>query len=68
MSEFIEIIDNIEALSFDSQAILIDIINKRFADKKKERFIRETLDSVREIEDDNYHQGSSEDLFKELSI
>ena len=68
MTEFEEIIDDIEELSYESQEILIDIINKRFSERKRALFIEETLKSKAEYENGNFETGNSENLFKALQI
>ena len=68
MTEFSELIDDIEQMPFENQEIFVDIINKRFAERKRERFIEEILESKSEILDGNFTVGNSEDLFKALNI
>ena len=68
MTEFAEIIDSIENLPFDSKEILVDIINKRFSETQRVRFIESTIDSHSEYLEGNYIEGNSNDLFKSLKI
>lgn len=68
MNGFLEILDEFEKFDFESQSVLVDIINKRFNQHKHEIFINETNFSIEEIKQGNFHSGSSEDLFKELDI
>ena len=68
MTEFSELIDDIEQMPFENQEIFVDIINKRFAERKRERFIEEILESKSKILYGNFTVGNSEDLFKALNI
>jgi len=68
MSEFMEILDQIDLIDLESQSQLVDIINKRYNYNRREFFIKETLDSIVEIKNGNYQIGNSDDLFKELEI
>jgi len=68
MTEFVEIIESIESLPFESQEILSDILHKRISERKRELFINETLESIKEIKKGNFEIGDSEKLFKQLGI
>ena len=68
MSEFAELIENVEQMPFENQAIFVDIINKRFSEKKRERFIEETLQSGDEYNKGEFSEGNSDELFKALKI
>jgi hypothetical protein len=68
MTTFDEIIDDIDKMSFDSQEILVDLINKRFSEIKRNRFIKDTIESKNEFINLNFKVGNSKDLFKELNI
>jgi hypothetical protein len=52
----------------ESQEILMDIINKRLAERRRERFIEETLESENEYHNGNFVVGTSDELFKVLNI
>ena len=68
MNDFMEILEKIDKIDFDSQSQLVDIINKRYVQSKCDSFIDETLKSIDSIKSGNYKTGSSEDLFKELNL
>jgi len=68
MSQFAEIIDGFEAMNFESQRLLIDILNKRFEQNKYEIFAEETLKSAQDYNEGKHTVGSSERLFDELGI
>ena len=68
MPEFIEIIENYEQLPFDSKEILVEIINKRFSELRRERLISDTLQSEKEYKEGKFAAGSSNDLFNALNL
>ena len=68
MNDFMEILEKIEKIDFESQGQLVDIINKRYSQSRRDYFINETLKSIEYIKSGNYKKGGSEDLFKELKI
>lgn len=63
-----EILDKIEKFDLESQTVLVDIINKRYSQNKRDAFIDETIESIDEINSGSFKSGSSDDLFKELNI
>jgi hypothetical protein len=67
MAAFDELIDDIENMPYESQEILIDKINKRFNERKRLRFIKETQESKEQYEGGNYSSGNSDKLFKALN-
>jgi len=68
MVQFADIVDGFEEMNFESQRILIDILNKRFEKNKHEIFADETLKSAEEYEKGSHTTGTSEALFDELGI
>lgn len=68
MNEFMEILDKIEQFDLESQSVLVDIINKRYAQHRRESFIQETIESINELNSGKSSSGTSQDLFKELNI
>ena len=68
MGEFGDIIEKIDELPYDSQRMLVDIIQKRLAEVERNLFIEDVLESKKEFEDGKYTEGNSEDLFKALNI
>ncbi len=68
MNAFMEILDEIDAFDIESQAVLVDIINKRYNQQRRDEFINETISSVDEIKHGEYQSGTSDDLFNELQI
>jgi hypothetical protein len=68
MNQFADLIEDVEQMPFESQEIFIDIINRRFSEIKRERFIKESLQSQNEYLSGNFEEGSSEQLFRALDI
>lgn len=68
MNEFMEILDKIEQFDLESQSVLVDIINKRYAQHRRESFIQETIESINELNSGESSSGTSKELFKELNI
>ena len=68
MNAFMEILEEIDAFDIESQAVLIDIINKRYNQQRREKFIIETNKSIDAIKQGDFQSGTSDDLFIELKI
>ena len=68
MNDFMDILDRIEKFDIESRTVLIDIINKRFLENRREIFINETVKSIEDINSGNFSSGTSDDLFNELEI
>lgn len=68
MNNFMEIIEEIDGFDIESQAVLVDLINKRFNEHNREVFINETVKSIEEINSGDFQSGTSDDLFNELGI
>lgn len=59
-------IEVVEALSPDEQAILIDIIDKRLKQQRREQLLQEVAESERDYALGNVRRGSVADLLAEL--
>lgn len=59
-------IEIVEALSPDEQAILIDIIDKRLKQQRREQVLQEVAESERDYALGNVRRGSVSDLLAEL--
>jgi len=68
MNDFDELIETVENLPYESQEIFVDIINKRFSERKRLLFIADTLLSASDYKNGLSYKGSSEDLFETLGI
>lgn len=65
LNELIEIVDN---LPYEEEAVFLDVLNRRFAEKCRNQFIQDTLESKNDFLNGNYSEGTSEDLFKSLNL
>ena len=59
-------IEVVEALSPDEQAILIDIIDKRLKQQRREQLLQEVAESERDYTLGNVRRGSVSDLLVQL--
>jgi len=59
-------IEVVEALSPDEQAILINIIDKRLKQQRREQLLQEVAESERDYALGNVRRGSVSDLLAEL--
>jgi hypothetical protein len=59
-------IEVVEALSFDEQAMLIDIIDKRLKQQRRSELVREVVEAERDYAEGNVRRGSVTDLMAEL--
>ena len=59
-------IEVVEALSPDEQAILIDIIDKRLKQQRREQLLQEVAESERDYALGNVRRGSVSDLLVQL--
>ncbi len=59
-------IEVVEALSFDEQAILIDIIDKRLQQQRRSELLQEVSEAEQDYAKGNVRRGSVADLMAEL--
>lgn len=59
-------IEVVEALSPDEQAILIDIIDQRLKQQRRQQLLQEVAESERDYALGNVRRGSVSDLLAEL--
>ncbi len=65
-SEFQKALETVEALPLDAQEVLIDIIEKRIAQQRRENLIQEVEEAREEFAKGHYRSGSVADLMAEL--
>ncbi len=65
-SELQKAIEVVEALPLDSQAVLIDILEKRLRVRRHEKLVEEVNEAKQEFAEGNVHRGSVADLMAEL--
>jgi hypothetical protein len=65
-SKFQKAIEVVEALPFDDQAMLVEIIQQRLRQQRRDELLEEVGRSQQEYEAGNFHRGSVADLLAEL--
>lgn len=65
-STFQKVIDAVEALSLDEQAMLVDIILKRLKQQRRDQLLEEVAQAEGEYAEGNVRRGSVADLLAEL--
>ena len=58
MNTFYEFVEETNKLTLDEQESFVDILQKRIAEEKRNRFIIESMESVKEFESGNKHTSS----------
>ena len=66
MNTFYEFVEETNKLTLDEQESFVDILQKRIAEEKRNRFIIESKESVTEFESGNKHTSSIDDILKEI--
>jgi len=65
-STFQKIIEAIEQLSLEDREILVDIIQNRLKQERREQLLQEVTEAERDYAQGNVHRGSVSELLKEL--
>ena len=65
-STFQKVIEAVEALSLEEQAILVDIIHKRLQQHQRNELLQAVAESRQAYAEGNVRSGSVSDLLKEL--
>ena len=66
-SKFQKAIEVVEALSIEDQAILVEIIQQRLRQRRRDELLQEVGRSQQEYEAGTVHRGSVADLLAELA-
>ena len=66
MNTFYEFVEETNKLTLDEQESFVDILQKRIAEEKRNRFIIESKESVTEFKSGNKHTSSIDDIMKEI--
>jgi hypothetical protein len=64
--EFESAIEVVEALSFEEQKLLIDIIDKRLKQQRRSQLLQEVSEAEQDYAQGNVRRGSVADLMAEL--
>jgi len=65
-STFQKVIEAVEALSLDEQAILVDIIHKRLQQQRRDELLQAVAESHQAYAEGNVRSGFVSDLLKEI--
>lgn len=65
-SSFQKAIEAVEALPPDAQAILVDIVQKRLKQQRRDELLQEVAEAERNYSQGNVRRGSISDLLAEL--
>lgn len=63
---FQEALDTVESLSIDEQTMLIEIIQNRLRQQRRQELLENVTQSENDYAQGNFHRGSVEDLMMEL--
>jgi hypothetical protein len=66
-SEFQQVIEVVESLAPEAQAVLIDIIQKRLKQRRRDELIQAVKEAEQEYTTGNVRRGSVADLMAELN-
>ena len=62
------ILDEVDELSYDNLELFVDVVNKRFNEIKRAKFIEETNKSLNQYKNGNISEGDSTSLFNEIGL
>jgi hypothetical protein len=65
-ARFQEIIDDIESLPLEDQAVLVDIVRKRIAREERARIIADVVEARAAHANGDVRRGSAQDLMAEI--
>lgn len=63
---FAEVLETIEEFSIDEKETLIDILQQRLRENKRQRVIKSVKEARREFENGELKPASAEDIMKEI--
>jgi hypothetical protein len=65
--DFNQVLDNVDALSWDEQEMLIEIIRKRLIEAKREQIAANIAQAKLDYESGNVFRGSVDEIMAELT-
>ncbi|NHC33237.1 hypothetical protein [Scytonema millei] len=65
-SKFQQAIETVEALSIDEQAMLLEILQKRLVQQRREQLLQEIAEAEQDYAQGNVKRGSVKDFLAEL--
>lgn len=66
-SKLDQVLESIEVLSIEEQEMLIDLINRRLVEKRRDEIAKNIAQAQKDYEEGNAFQGSVEDIIAELN-
>jgi len=63
---FQELIESVEALPIEDREMLVEIINKRIIELRRERLVADMKESLEAYKRGDVHMGTVDDLLKDL--
>lgn len=66
-SDFQELIESVEALPLDDREILMDIINRRIIEQRREELVADLEESLQAYRNGEVRIGTMDDLLKDLN-
>jgi len=66
-SDFQELIESVEALPIDDREILMDIINRRIIEQKREELVADMEESLQAYRKGEVRIGTVDDLLRDLN-
>lgn len=63
---FAEVLETIETFTVDEKEILVDILQHRLRENKRERIVKSVKESKREFEKGNLKPASVDDIMNEI--
>ena len=65
-SSFQELIESVEALPLDDRQLLIDIVNKRISEQRRDELVLDMEESLNAYKKREVRVGTVDDLFRDL--
>ncbi|VVB66854.1 Uncharacterised protein [uncultured archaeon] len=63
---FQELIESVEALPIEDREMLVEIINKRIIEQRRERLVADTEEALEAYKRGDVHVGTVDDLLRDL--
>ena len=68
VSKLDQVLESIEVLPIEDQEILVDLINRRLVEKRRDEMAKNILRAQKDYEAGNVFRGSVEDVIAELNL
>ncbi|MBI5324680.1 MAG: hypothetical protein HZB41_05325 [Ignavibacteriae bacterium] len=64
---FNDLVDTVDELPYEEQEVLVDIINKRIIERKRNEIINDVIQGRKDYQEGNVRRGTVADLMKDLT-